>query len=279
MKRCIQNVGGLGNQLFIWNAAHSLAKLSSSKVVIFSPRNSNRKNELLVLKHFCNHEIYIKETEVLFFILRCLDRAGYRIPILRSVYNYFGLKTIDDSTSKLEYSRKSYFYRGYFQNVDMVIQNPLGAVDEIKMATLHQLKELSNRVKLPDQYEAFHIRRGDFLENSQILGVLADEYYEKLRGSLPLVLSTERANELTNDMKAHYVSTSEVDSSWASFALLSGADRLIAANSTFSWWAGLILKTRLPTGEVIQPARYFKSSDDSSYLRHEEFAQAEAEYL
>jgi hypothetical protein len=186
---------------------------------------------------------------------------------------------MENPASKLDYSEKSLFYRGYFQNMDMVSQNPLGAVDEIKLAAMHHLKELSIRVKLPDQYEAFHVRRGDFLENSQTLGVLTDNYYEKLRGSLPLVVSTERASELTFDLRVSYVSTSEVDSSWASFALLCGADRLIAANSTFSWWAGLILKRRLPTGEVIQPAQYFKSSVDTTYLRCEEFVQIEAEFL
>jgi hypothetical protein len=77
----LQNAGGLGNQLFVWAAAHNLAHKFDEKVVIFTVKDLNsrkdRPSELQRLKMYCKHDVYLRESFVLGYILRVVDKLKF----------------------------------------------------------------------------------------------------------------------------------------------------------------------------------------------------------
>jgi hypothetical protein len=272
--------GGLGNQLFTWNAAHYLRAHCDSVVTILLPKESNRRIELLELSELCEHGIRIREADAFYTILRISDRLVRRLPKAKQFLEAIGLISYESPNDKIGQINKTLIvHRGYFQNIEMVddqMESVLGEITRLTNATFLNFKK---KIDIPGEFEAFHIRRGDFKPNSSDIGVLSDRYYKRLQSELPLIISTEAASDLTDRFGAIYVSTDSTDTNWESFSLLSHATRLISANSTFSWWAGKVAKYRNQESVVVQPSSYQKNIIDANNLLEKEFIQVEADYL
>jgi len=279
MRKYIQNVGGLGNQLFIWNAAHKLALTSKGQIRIISPKKSDRSNELEVLTPFCEHNIQVLETDFIFRLLRLGDRLLSRFERFKYVYNLLGIFIYSSPTESLSEDPDIVLHRGYFQNNEMLSQSSKVVLDEIEKIVQQKFKKVQQKIEFPNCYEAFHIRRGDFLENKESIGILTDDFYHKLRSKLPLLVSTETESDLNSNFGAFYTSTAGKDDNWEAFSMLANANRLVTANSTFSWWAGRISKYMNADSVVVQPDSYFKTGGPKGYLKCDIFAESKAEYL
>lgn len=280
MKSYLTCEGGLGNQLFTWNAAHYLREHFNSDVTILLPKYSNRRIELFELYEFCKHGIKIQETDVVYALLRIVDRLVHRMSYAKKLLESVGLISYENPSDIIvQVSKRFVVHRGYFQNTEMVDDQAESVLGEIAQLTNATLLFLKTKIDIPNDFEAFHIRRGDFKPNSSDIGVLSDEYYRRLKSDLPLIVSTESVSDLTDYFGAIYISTESTNTNWESFSLLSHAKRLIVANSTFSWWAGKVSKYRDSDNVVKQPNNYQKSSMAANSLLDRDFIQEEAEYL
>ena len=240
--------GGLGNQLFIWAAAHQLNRMYGKRVEITYLDNSKPiiMRELYPLLEFCAHGIGISQSRNLGRYLDWLDRIVSKMPRLRSgyVYNRF----LDDySNPYLELVASNYTpfcVRGYFQNNSLVNSNNEVILSEIK-AHIDRL----NPPKLSQGYGAIHVRRGDYVKSRNYYGVLTNNYYKKLTSQdMEFILFVENKSEVKDFEKQDHIKrivASDEASAWETLALMHDASELHMANSTLSWWAGKISEGQL----------------------------------
>ena len=235
--------GGLGNQLFVWAAAHQLNGMYGNRVEVTYLDNSKPINmrELYPLLEFCTHNIGISQSRKFGRHLDWLDRLVSKLPKLRNGRVY--KRILDDySNPHLDLAASSYTplcVRGYFQNNSLVNSNSAVIFSEIKahIATL-------NPPEVHKSYGAIHVRRGDYVASRNYYGVLTNSYYKKLISqNLEFVLFVENKSEVVDfegqDNIKRIVGSDEA-SAWETLALMHEAAELHMANSTLSWWAGKI---------------------------------------
>jgi hypothetical protein len=239
--------GGLGNQLFIWNAAHQLNRMYGKRVEVTYLDDSTplKVKELYPLLEHCTHNIGISQSRNLARFLDWLDRIISRFPKLRQKYLY--RRVFDDySNPHVELIRTSYipfFVRGYFQNNHLVNLNNKEVSEEIR-AHITKL----NPPEISKSCGAIHVRRGDYVKSRNYYGVLTKSYYKAIiNQEIDYVLFIEdksEALEFTEENNINRVVDSQQASAWETLTLMQNAVELHMANSTLSWWAGKLSEGR-----------------------------------
>ena len=271
--------GGLGNQLFTLNAAHILSKTYGVRVnLTFDAPNRHVDRPIQVggLLNVCRHDLTASYKSSLFRMCDLIDRTQNRFSPLGKLIN---LQTIFLDTHNLEAplslsTTPPNLVRGYFQNANQVLRWLPSYSDEI-YSFLDSIPMFSG---LPMEYQAFHIRRGDYVTNRGTLGELEPEYYLNTReNSLPLIITTDYSGPKENLQKfypgAQIIGPGDADV-WTSFKILSRARKLTIANSTYSWWAGVLANGL--EAEVVRPRQWNKIQTLSSeYLIHPQFREVE----
>jgi hypothetical protein len=124
-----------------------------------------------------------------------------------------------------------------------------------------------------------HIRRGDFTKNKETVGLLTVEYFLKQveKNEEILIFTDERSDspEFLENFPTSIILGADSLDTWSSFSLLSHARHMVASNSTFSWWAGVISVLR--GGEVVAPQPWTLTNIyGDNYLVYEKFQNAES---
>ena len=237
-------LGQLGNQMFQYTAAKGI----SSKLDL----------EFMIPNH---REVFN-------------DGIGNRYPIL--LFDAFKLTSLlNRGTLKTEhYYQESYFHfddkffrlnrkedcslwgffqsEKYFKHVEDEVREDFRFLDEIETECKSLIKQFDNPL-------ALHIRRGDFIINSNNHLPLEMDYYDQaLRLFKPdrqvVIFSDDtdwcKEQELFDDDR---FAVAEGGDQFYDMCLMSMCDDFIIANSTFSWW-GAWLGNR---GRVIAPKKWF----------------------
>lgn len=271
--------GGLGNQLFTLNAAHVLSRAYGVGVNLTfnaSNRDSDRPIQLSGLLKGCGHDLTTSYKSSLFRMCNLLDRMENRFSHLATLRNS-PIRFLDSNNLEAPlsiYPKAPRVVRGYFQNGDQVMKTLPYYSDEIYSF----LESVPAFPGLPVEYQAFHIRRGDYVANRDTLGELRPEYYLDTRDNdLPLVITTDHTGPKESLQKfypdAQIIGPDDADT-WSSFKILSRAKKLTIANSTYSWWAGVLANGL--GAEVVRPAKWNKIQTlSSNYLIHPQFREAE----
>lgn len=239
--------GGLGNQLFIWAAAHELNRMYGKRVEVTYLDVSKPiiMRELYPLLEFCAHDIGISQSRNLGRYLDWLDRIVSKMPMLRNWYVYS--RILDDYLNPhLELAASIYTpfcVRGYFQNNNLVNSNSAEIFPEIN-AHINSLKP----PEVLKSYGAIHVRRGDYVNSRNYYGVLTNNYYKRITSQdMEFVLFVEHKSEVIDfegqDNIRRIVGSDEANA-WETLALMHDAAELHMANSTLSWWAGKISETQ-----------------------------------
>jgi hypothetical protein len=274
----VQSVGGLGNQLFQVAFAHFLLqKFPGEKVTLFRDKyhQTGRSNEIENILEHCQHHIQFTNGNYLGLLLKILDKVSKHSP---SLYQLFSgvLRVNSDDKSAFRSNKKSLVYRGYFQSPNLMRA-------EI-FTTGYELSLLAAKLNLDSPFRsdftAMHIRQGDFRTNKNIIGVLSSKYYANLKSSFNrLVIATDEHN-FTTRLGEHFTDIRILDPSEASpletLAVLGRSSELFIANSTFSWWAGVIVQ--LNGGKVYGPTPWNIGSDGESDICWLEFEWLPADY-
>ena len=281
--------GGLGNQLFIMASSYVVSQLLNCPLFIFTNTLSNNKHNL--------------------------SKLDYN----KSIFKYFGVIFEIDyiHISKIEYF-KDYVYHSHGMDKPYDHWNPNDVKVGTMMSSYYQyypaimnyetqireiiLKGLSDYQKIVQEYVEnestvfVHIRRGDFVELSDIHYLQPESYYcdciqeliKEKKGAKEINIlivsdniSWVRNNTIFNQhFSKIYNEHKEVSIGYAmnlneleTMALMSlckgGA---VCSNSTFSWW-GAFLGAHEKRNTVFVPKKWINIKDDMSDLFPKEWIQ------
>lgn len=280
----IKLVGGLGNQLFgyffgqsldmpvrydISDQAHSLGaqKVSISDLDIPGKFGVFRNRFLSIVPDKFAH-------------LKCL------LSKLAKIYAcFFGIsrsyfsKTVGFD-SALNFDLGNYRYvEGYFQSylyVDSALKRNID-LRKIELVTESSWFKLMKALLVETNPIVVHVRRGDYSNLKNTFGILSDEYYfnaiqelaQRNEINQPIWIFSDEPHIVRESMPKMMslnpllveapISVSPAES----LILMSYANVLVIANSTFSWWAAWLNQGNKL---VIAPDKWFRALPDPEYL-------------
>jgi hypothetical protein len=239
--------GGLGNQLFIWSAAHRIATNFNCpvKICYLDHKKSIEQRELFPLIQHCDHDITISNSLVFGKTLNWFD-------IIQNITHKFesnvALKYLmndhkNPHSAPTEIRNKSVITRGYFQNNELVAM----VMDQIAPELEAQLNKQVKKIDMKPQV-AVHVRRGDYLKAANFYGVLTRQYYSNiLHGDQKYVLFVEdrqQVKDFESDPNLINVIDRKDANAWETLAMFVDSDQLHMSNSTLSWWGAKLSENR-----------------------------------
>jgi hypothetical protein len=274
----IEIKGGLGNQMFQYAAAYSLAQVKKTKVGYCPEFNSNGNHQNYTNRIFQLSEIFDLQNgvqvqpEKLLKVRRnpttLLDRLVQKL----KGESRFIEPSLEYHSDFFDVSSNAYL-EGYFQS-----EKYFATIrkDILKLFHFDQNKlnfkssEILSKMLIVNAV-AVHIRRGDFMQNQAVNALhgvcepsyytAAMKHYSGLLGVQYFVFSDDidwvRNNILFND-ETVFINWNHGTDSWQDMFLMSQCKNFIIANSSFSWW-GAWLSTR-DDKKVIAPSRWFANN-------------------
>ena len=273
----IRPVGGLGNQLFIYACGRAVSARLSCPLFI-DPSNyafpiAGETPRALELEWIVDSE-QLMSTRAPARGTRITNGILRRFPSLAPASEFHeGGFAYDD---RIDQVRPGARLRGYFQS-----WRYFDSIAPLLRQEFHERAPSSvwadaESARLSDMtpWTAVHVRRGDYRQehNATHHGLLGRDYYEMaLRtldesspGTTLVVFSDEpdAARELISGIRPvdYVVSAPEGTHPMASIELMSRADAVVTANSSFSWWGAWLADPALtPT---IAPDPWFTGADN-----------------
>lgn len=251
--------GGLGNQLFQYSFGQLIAETYKKEVAydlsFFEGNHSYTKRPyLLDMLGFTAREATVEEINKVKYPYGITSRGVW---IWKKILNKFFFKKyhIGYEEGFLEKIKEcdSLYVEGYFQSyryVSPILENLkkeifLRGVSESYMSYLQKIT-LSKAVFV-------HIRRGDYANNTKEVETLSIAYYQEAVRYVDVQVVTPQYYIFSDDISwvkkemghifngAVYVSGQGV-SVVEELMLMSACQHGIIANSTFSWWGGMLMK-------------------------------------
>lgn len=172
---------------------------------------------------------------------------------------------------------------GYFQNKNFLEGLEKLIYEKLDTILQNQIPDLEKETK----FEVIHVRGGDTTsaKNRKEIGLLSSVYYKSLlprKCSITRVVVTDdisRARQVLNGIEVDtYFDDSNLDV-FQTLKLMSSAQRLVAANSTLSWWGGFLSSQH--GCEVIIPIPFFadKSNQASECLKYSKFQTSNSDFI
>jgi len=269
--------GGLGNQLFQYATARSLADRLGFELMLDLrglAENADRPYQL----DYYQVRASIADDSLLKQLPhwrssrsgRLKSRFSQRFPWLYSYPNFWPNSFAFDP--RFEHIARSVFLVGYWQSEkyffwnrerllrDITLLQPL-ALDSPQIKQMHATSSV-----------ALHIRRGDYVSNpaaAAMHGVCDLRYYESAVALLQQSLKDAEVFVFSDDLQwardhlkfglsTHFVESAGADSGIQDLALMSHCKHHVIANSSFSWWGAWLSVN--PEQQVIAPRRWFQDA-------------------
>lgn len=269
--------GGIGNQLFMYFAGLYWAQANNVELVV---------NVGKIGVYGIHHGSGLDE-----FQLRC-QIIGSKPSSLEALYcrikkwllkSRFGLKLDEIFAFRTYYSPEVGYdeklaarkrlkkIEGYFQTYKY-----FDALDsqDLKILKLRKTSfwfEETLRELQESPFIAVHVRRGDFKKFSKNVGLLSNDYYADaiqeldllLGGNFPIIVFSDEPETAKIVLKAHelrvnrWISQPVGSSPIESLLLMSEAHAIVIANSTYSWWAAKLGRSKL----VVAPKQWFRMGE------------------
>jgi hypothetical protein len=228
--------GGLGNQLFQIAAAYALA-LRNNDISGFilnschTPLQGNPSNRY--------KENVLKNVN---------DINGYDFKYLYSEpnFSYTEIPYINDLILKGCYQSERYFV-DYKDEIIELFSSELN--NEF-------ITEYLKKYSLP--VTSVHIRRGDYMNNSDYHKPCSVEYYKeamKIIGESTFIFISDDINWVKENFKGDNIIYSPFKSDVDDLTLMVKCDNNIIANSSFSWWGAYLNKNK--DKKIIAPKEWF----------------------
>lgn len=275
-----QLVGGLGNQLFGYYAGLYAAGKHGTTCCFdkaLLPHDVERYGE--IEKSFKIDEVFINSKSKYGLVQWTITRIKMRILQIGICRNQLRNIFKADHSHGVGYDQKflvtgqEFLARGYFQTYKYFA--------ELKVRSGYSELQVRNPTAWYKEYllklsaekpTIVHIRRGDYLNHDDEIGVLGPSYYveaikllSKLQALGPIwVLSDdveEARNAFADALGPHtqWLSPPLESDSAESLLLMSKAPSLVIANSTFSWWGAALGNS---DKVVVAPMKWFKFEKD-----------------
>lgn len=286
--------GGLGNQLFQYSTALHLSELSKRELVIRSDLLPLYQDEIGGISRWpeqisgFSHEGFVRAnknqslSEVDFFsrLMQIQRMLGDLMPSVTASMGWLAGEAKADTYPK--HPEKIKFINSYATLKKYAYKNR----EKLK-------SQISNLIRPSESFLALlaemrkkrplvvHVRLGDYLGLQHMYGNVQKEYYlgvvDEIRRSNPnLVIwifsdSPEvLPSELVSGLGASkIVGPSELESPLETLVLMSQGSRIIASNSSFSWWACFLSDDNSQNvAPIVQSARFnnFHQADDGNAM-------------
>ena len=274
----VQSVGGLGNQLFqLAFAHHLLEKYPNENVTIFWDKyhDSKRNYEFDNLLVDCSHTISFRRNNLLGFFLKAIDKINrHNLKLYELISSALSIKS--DDAAAFDFSQKGKIYRGFFQ----VPKNMKEAIYQTAFELNKFLEKSNFATPVNSKYTSIHIRRSDFQDNKETIGVLHSDYYKNIVLKIQnVIIATDTLpvpNETESLFKNAFTLTPSEYGTLHTIYLISRGSEVFIANSTFSWWAGIIAEMR--KNPVYAPTPWTKKARKNANLNWEKFIYLDAIY-
>ena len=285
-------MGGLGNQLFQYAAAKSLAHKNKCILYLdlsflndksekqdftfreFELNNFNLSEPLFTFRHrfkfkfryiFYNN-FFVKYMISLFFNYKAVKPTYYLDHLPGFKADFFN----NTSFTYLDGYFQSYLY---FEEIKINIHEILSFKEEVKFSHLFDVND--------DEFDRrnsvfVHVRRGDYASNiiiNSVHGLCGFDYYEEAFGIISDKIKNPCFFVFTDDLFAakqlfknlldkHKIFFQFRNSLIDEFRLMSACSNAIIANSSLSWWSAWLIKNESKV--IISPKNWFKDSDLNS---------------
>ena len=249
--------GGLGNQLFQLAFGVEISRIRNSTLFLdtkYLDQDVKRKFALNIFGVPENKTFELSESKV---VLTSQENACDCEPIEIKESNFFF-----SEYSNLVLKKGHLTLQGYWQS-PLYFQN--------SAENIRQFLKKSLPLNVLGDYAVIHIRRGDFFNDPKTLayhGLITLDYYKAATQIIPssaekfLMISDDldEAAKIRKVLKQLFEardfeifanSNSEIEC----FKLMSNANYVIAANSSFSWWGAFLSDSEV----VVAPRKYLSS--------------------
>lgn len=246
----VQLQGGLGNQLFGWAAATSLALRNHGLVSVSTSLLKPDQYQL---------GSYVSEPSICSSKLRMFK--------FKQPYKF----TEHDFRFDIRFNNISrpVVLNGYFQSWKYFE----GYEDLIKQKfteLLNPSKEYSDCLKslTAEPFTAIHVRRGDYVGLTDYHGLTSRAYYQNATDIVSKYANSSKIVVFSDDLDAarkvvdwgdQYIGSEQISSAPETLDLLSHAKNLIGSNSSFSWWGAFLRDDE--SGVRIFPRPWFANKD------------------
>lgn len=270
----LQLAGRFGNHLFQWATAMCIQSDNRSVTLTYDDFHQNAPSPLLYQLVAGNMEI--RKSNLTGRLLQIEDKYLSQSPLLKpfiyTEYNPYGISQ--------EISKRTRMMRGFFQNwrnFSKVENQVFHRLNSLLINWIESNSEVEEFKAEIGPFHAVHVRKGDY--SGTDFGILSAEYYQKnfITSSLPVVVFTDHENlgdEYIKAIEPSFVLTPKMMSTENTFALMSQANSIIAANSTYSWWAGFLISKK--GGDVVIPNPWLEKHDPSDALIHPAMKSADS---
>ncbi|MBN8702667.1 MAG: alpha-1,2-fucosyltransferase [Bacteroidetes bacterium] len=273
----VKLMGGLGNQLFQYAAAKSLAikhRVDFKFDLSFLNENPNgaytkRNYELSV---FNINEKFVSESELAKIKKirdsKLLRNLSYKFPNLFSTY--YGKETKHSFNEQFKHFPANTYLDGfwqsenYFKDVAQDIRNDLyfkPPINDQNQTFLQRIKQ-TNSISI-------HVRRTDYVANENVLnfhGICTVDYYQKALDTILQKVESPTLFFFSDDPKwvetnlkfnlpSFYIDFNTGEKSYEDLRLMSACKHHIIANSSFSWWGAWLNPSKEKI--VIAPKTWF----------------------
>ena len=279
--------GGLGNQLFQYALGLEISQFLNRKLIIDISQLNKKTHKHVVrffsLKYLCLSNTLIGSNKISALILRVFFR------IIQKTFKCntgFGSKITYISESTFSYSRslfnqvkKSQFVLldGYWQS-HFYSPNVRDGIYKSLINSPSMSKEFHNAYKVvtSDSYTSIHVRRGDYIKNKFAIETYCEldfNYYLKAMGFIISKFPNSKFILFTDDWEFGQSFIDIVKESFQiagakemalksdieELVLMTGCKNNIIANSSFSYWGGLLN----PNSEkiIVAPSCWFKNHE------------------
>jgi hypothetical protein len=278
----VELVGGLGNQLFQFFAAKYVSDRENCELVLSSNRIGYLESDHGY--HLSNlvqcHDYASKQyrfPKIMAHTSKVIEKIQRRfmppalVQYLFKTYN----STVIGYDSKLEVLAPSVTLRGYFQTYRYFSSN----TEYKKMVRIENPSRWCREMQsdMESHYSvSIHVRYGDYAALKLIFGVLDENYYKRAVSIADELKSNATYFVFSDDLdwarrvlaflpesKTVFVLPPPESNPSESMYLMSLSDCLIGANSTFSYWSGLLAGS---DSVVITPEKWFRNLEDPSDL-------------
>jgi len=267
----VRLAGGMGNQLFQFAAALSLANARAlpSSCICFDDRflssyETKHKFEIgFISELFHSNNVECIDS----MLIRLMSRFRLGRLLDCSIATFEFISSIQQLKAVSQYKGETSFclLDGYFQHPDILFFEEHRSY--IRDSLLAAKAQIIADVKQGEPSVAVHIRRGDYISSksaSQVFCSVPIEYYRTALDRLPpdrkiIVFSDDRSlsasfSQEIGGIDARILNLSLEDE----FCLMMACDEYVIANSTFSWWAAYL--GHRPGSRTFAPTDWYHDS-------------------
>ena len=263
---------GLGNQLSLYFAGLAFAlKFKRELIAVVQSENQNGHDSFREISDLNLPGIFVRKQNFNSQFLNRLNQfVAFRIPqSLKLTKKYYSsVLGYDDKLFEVPGIRdiNGFFHTYFYYDICLSEFQNLTA-DKIIPLSPFAIEIASNMKN--DKSTAIHIRRGDYLYHNLSFGLLDENYYFNALARLEALSGATKIYVFSDDIVAAKTLMEKIGRNDAIFPeeiyplsaseviyLIGSADHLVIANSTLSYWAGVLANK---ASKVIAPRPFYRN--------------------